>query len=141
MNKNLKNSIGSIVGVIIGAVVIKVVMNYFNPPVTFDQQLMNAAEEINKTCPFMIDKDTRLDSAIGGPGKTFKYNYTIINYAVEELNVEQLKSELAPDIINNVKTSPEMETFRENEVTIVYNYNDKNGNHLLQLKVIPGDYK
>ncbi|GBL36100.1 hypothetical protein EMGBS15_16950 [Filimonas sp.] len=45
-----------------------------------DAELVAAAKELNKSCPMMIDKETRLESAEALPNNEFKYNYTLLNY-------------------------------------------------------------
>ena len=50
----------------------------FKPP-TFDKQMMKTASEINKSCPIMVDAETRLDNTVALPNKTIQYNYTLVN--------------------------------------------------------------
>ena len=37
------------------------------------------SDEINKTCPKMIDKETRLDNSVALSNRTIQYNYTLLN--------------------------------------------------------------
>jgi hypothetical protein len=141
MKKNTTSIIATTVGIIVAAVVSKFVVNYFNDSMSFDEQLMQVSQEINKHCPFMIDQDTRLDNTIGGPGNSFTYNYTLVNYFAEEVDVDELKERIEPQMIMNIKTSPDMEQFRENNVTLLYKYRDKAGNFIFEIKISPGKYK
>ena len=140
MNKTAKATIGTVIGAIIGALIYQLTVNFIFTPPSFDEQLMKAAEEINKNCPFMVDQDTRLDNAIAGPGKLFIYNYTLINWVEEELNKDELKEYIRPILINNMITSEDMRSFRENRVSLKYNYKDKLGVHLFSVTIDPSDY-
>jgi hypothetical protein len=102
--------------------------------------MMEAASELNKTCPFMVDKDTRLDNAAALPGNIFQYNYTLVNLDKSEVNVDTVKKYVEPGLINNVKTSPGLKVYRDNKVTMAYNYRDKNGVFVLKITVTPDLY-
>ena len=138
---NKKNIIGTIVGTAVAAIVGILIQNYFNKPVSFDQAMMQAASELNKSCPMMVDADTQLDNAIALPDNKFQYTYTLVNYAIDELDLEQLKANIEPSIVNNVRTNPDLKAYRDNEVTMVYAYKDKNSEHLLKIEVTPELYK
>lgn len=99
------------------------------------------ASEMNKLCPFMVDKDTRLDNTVGGIGKNFTYNYTLVNYTAEQIQIDQLVSVMKPRMVNMVKTNPDMKEFRKNKITIIYSYKDKNGRFLKNIEITPNDYK
>ena len=88
----------------------------------------------------MIDKETRLDNCIALPNKTFQYNYTLVNMVSGDYDTGYMSSTLKPGIVNNIRTSPSMEVFRQNRVTIVYSYSDMNGTHLFQITVTPEEY-
>ncbi len=96
---------------------------------------MDATSELNKTCPIMIDEDTRLDNAIALPGKVFQYNYTLNAYTKEEVRVDTAQKYLFPGIINNVKTNPDMHYFRDHQVTITFNYRDSDGVFITKFSV------
>ena len=112
---------------------------FFTPP-SYDKMMMEVASELNKTCPMMIDSETRLDNAISIPENVFQYNYTLINMDKESVDVNEMKKYLEPTIINNVKTNPQMKIQRDNKTTINYYYKDKNGQHLLTISVTPDKY-
>jgi hypothetical protein len=134
---NTKAIIGIVVGVLFSALVQQL---FFKTP-SFDKVMMNAANEINKTCPLMVDKETRLDNAIALPENKFQYNYTLVNFEKEALNIEEVKGKIEPNIVNIVKTNPQMKIMRDNSTTVVYNYKDKNGVFLFEVAVTPDKYK
>jgi hypothetical protein len=46
-----------------------------------------------------------------------------------------------PSIINNVITNPDLETFRKNKITLIYNFKDEQNNHITRIIVGPKKYK
>jgi hypothetical protein len=107
----------------------------------YEKQIMEIASELNKNCPIMVDNATRLDNATPLPDKIFQYNYTIISMVKDSINIDQLKNNLEPSIINFVKSNPEMKMVRDNKYTINYSYRDKNGVFLFTISVTPEVYK
>jgi len=107
----------------------------------FDKALMETASEINKSCPIMIDNATRLDNAIALPDNVFQYNYTLVNMTKDSININELKGYIEPTIINFVKTNPDMQTIRDNKVTVNYYYKDKVGVYLFTISVKPEQYE
>ena len=116
------------------------ITSFFSKP-AFDQSMMAMASEINKTCPIMVDNATRLDNAIALPDNVFQYNYTLVDMIRDSVNIEELKGFVEPTIINFVRTNPDMETIRKNDVIIKYYYKDKAGNYLFTITVTPEQYK
>ena len=106
----------------------------------FDKAMVEYANEINKTCPMMLDNATRLDNVITLPGNIFQYNYTIA-MVKDSINIDELKKYLEPNIINGVKTQPQMKIIRDNKVTVNYNYKDKSGVYLFTISVKPDQYE
>lgn len=108
---------------------------------TAKNPLQLIANEMNKSCPMMVDEETRLDK-VTLPSKTvFQYNYTLINYEKTEIDTVKIKSNLEQNIIQLIKTNPQMEYQRQNKVTMNYIYNDKNGDYLMSIIITPELYK
>jgi len=103
--------------------------------------MLATATEINKNAPIVVDNDTRLDNCVALPGKIFQYNYTLINTEKSAVNVEEFRQYLSDRLINFVKTSPQMKFARDRDVSVNYNYSDKNGEFILAIKITPQDYK
>lgn len=108
---------------------------------SFDKQLKIAADEINKTCPMMIDSDTQLDKVENFPGKIFQYTYTLINSTKADYDSIQFDSLMKSYVIENIKTNPDLQIFRDNNVTIINNYKDKTGMLIERIIVIPEQYR
>lgn len=103
--------------------------------------LDTAVSEVNKGCPVMVDQYTRLDSASVVAENSMQYNYTLINTELGEVNQDTIKKYLFPEIINNVKNSPEMKVFRDFKTTFIYSYRDKNGLAIVKFQVTPEMYE
>lgn len=88
----------------------------------------------------MVDQNTRLDNVAAFPNNIFQYNYTLVNLEKSEVNIDTVKKYLEPNIINNVKTNPDLKPYRDNKVTMAYNYRDKNGVFVLKIEVTPEMY-
>lgn len=135
-----KKNIGTIIGLVVGAVTLVLVQQFFFKAPTYDQVMMHAASEINKSCPIMVDQETRLDNAVALPENIFQYNYTLVNMEKGAIDVAQLENSLKPTLISNVKTNPDMKINRDNKTTMGYYYKDKNGEFLFKILVTPDLY-
>lgn len=108
---------------------------------SIDQVLVKTASEINKSCPIMVDQYTRLDNTTALPDNSLKYNYTLIENTINEVNLDTAAKYIKPHLINNVKTDPGLKYFRDNDVTLIYNYRDKNGVFVVKYEITPEIYK
>lgn len=116
------------------------IVGFFKKSV-IDKTLMEMANKINSSCPIMIDYATRLDNTIALPDNVFQYNYTLVSMTKDSINIEELKAYLEPTITNYVKTIPDMQAIRDNNVTVNYFYKDKSGVYLFTISVKPEQYK
>jgi len=135
-----KMNLPQIVGIIVGAIVMVAVQQIFFKAPSYDKVMMKWADEINKTCPFMVDKDTRLDNAIALPNKVIQYNYTLVNTEKSEIDTVAFREAMEPSMINTIKTNPDMKIQRDNKTTLSYLYKDKNGNHIITIYISPDKY-
>ena len=109
-----------------------------------DKALSDAANEINAQCPMTVDSDTRLDNVVALPDKTLQYNYTLVKYSKSQLTEEQIaqvQSTLKIQILNTIKTSSDMKTLRDDDVTFTYVYKSNDAQELIKLTFTPQDYK
>ena len=107
----------------------------------FETELRKTADELNKKCPIMIDSTSRLDNAEVPARKTFQYNCTFITATKADFDSNEFKSSVLPDIIKDFKTSRKVKLFRDNNITVITNYHDKNGEFLIKYALTPKDYK
>lgn len=137
ISRVLKPALGVVLGLIIAYTV-----QYFlfkSPPI--DKIMMETASELNKSCPIMVDAETRLDNALAMPQNTFQYNYTLVNWVKDSIDLPALEEYIKPNIVNNAKTNPQMKVMRDNNVILNYYYKDKDGVFLFNITVKPADYK
>ena len=133
--------IGMAVGAIFFVISFLVVQQLFFQTPLYDKAMMKVASEINKSCPIMVDAETRLDNAIAMPKNTFQYNYTLINIKSATAQPEELKNYIEPKLLNMVKTSPQMKTLRDLKTTFNYYYKDQAGIFLFQVSITPDLYE
>jgi len=139
MNYARKSWIIAVISIVIFLIVVPfAVKKIFFPG--FDDVMSRTSSLMNKKCPMMVDKITRLDNTVLLPGKVFQYNYTIISLDKSEIDTNQFKKGMETNIINLVKTSPELKYIREHEGILVYNYKDKNGKFIVAVYATPDKY-
>ncbi|PZU25325.1 MAG: hypothetical protein DI622_02955, partial [Chryseobacterium sp.] len=71
-------------------------------------------------------------------------NYTLTDDVKESVTPEEIetfKSQAKEGAIRTVKTSQDMEEFRNNDVTLQYFYSDKNGKPTADFTITPAEYK
>lgn len=81
-----KKLIASMVGTAAFAIAFTLAQQVFFKASSFDKAMMQAASELNKTCPIIVDQHTQFDNAIALPDNVFQYNYTLINIIKYNLN-------------------------------------------------------
>lgn len=127
-------------GMVFGFVLVGVIQHFFFKTPSYDKILMEVANELNKTCPVMVDGETRFDNAVTVPDNIFVYNYTLIHTDRAQVDTTKLKEYLETRITNYVKTEPKMKFMRDYKTTLNYNYHDKNGAYLFCISLPPEKY-
>lgn len=94
-----------------------------------DKVLIKAAEDLNEKAPIMVDSGTRLDS-VTGINRSFRYNYTLVGFASNEIDSAQLNRTLKNQLTDSVCNSNEMRIFIDNNVPVTYAYYGKDGNQI-----------
>jgi hypothetical protein len=97
--------------------------------------LSQAAAEINNQGPRQVDSATRLDRALAGPGRTFRYDYTVLGDMGRNMDQARLESSMADVIRRNYCTSESMRSMRAGGVAVTYRYVDETGRLIGQLSV------
>jgi hypothetical protein len=137
MNKFLK-----IFGlVLVAAVLILAIQKIFFKTQSTDKDISAFVKTANKTCPSMIDPETRLDKVMSSSDKNLQFNYTLIHMIKDSLPVERLKNYMEPRIIQRIKASPALNQFLDKELTWVYSYNDKKGDFIFKITYTPEKFK
>lgn len=136
-----------IIGLVVAFTVISLVtatifgMQNIIKPFFTGKVMETAVKEVNKNCPMMVDQYTRLDSASVISENSMQYNYTLIDTELADVNQDTVKKYVFPEIINNVKSSPDLKVFRDLKTTFIYSYRDKNGLAILKFPVTPEMYQ
>ena len=102
-------------------------------------QVSALAERINQQGSKMVDEVTRLEGAEALPNRTLLYKYSLITKSASEIPTDALDRVVRPDIVKKYNTLPEMKMFRDNGVTLVYRYRDKEGQMIGDISVGPSD--
>ncbi len=108
-----------------------------------DDELKEAAANMNKLTPQVLSDGIRFDSVTTG-SKTLKYNYTLTEDTKEQVTPEEIgnfKQEAKNGALNSLKTSADMQDLKDYGVTFKYSYYDKNGKPLTDFTVSPEEYK
>lgn len=139
-SKKRFKKIAIIVACILAAVLLffAVMKIFFSSPA--ETLLETASTNINKMCPVMVDRETRLDNVTIVGDNVMQFNYTLVNLSADQIDVNAAKMEIEPVVLNQVRTNPQMESLRAIKATIKYSYNDKAGKFLFSIKVTPEDY-
>lgn len=138
---NKANLIGIIIGMIVFALSYWGVQKLFHSAPTFDKKLMALSSELNKTCPIMVDAQTQLDNTVALPNTTFQYNYTLLETEASSIDTTNFKTFMEPNILEQVKTNPQMKDLREIKVTLNYLYRDKNKRYIALITITPNMYE
>ena len=88
--------------------------------------LQKAENQIKGHLPILIDADTRLDN-VRVTRSMFQYQYTLLNFALEELDVSALRSALIPIVTRQACTLPNLKPLIKRGATISFLYLDKKG--------------
>ena len=108
---------------------------------SIEGQMELVAETTNKNCPAMIDAETQLDNLEVLPEKVFQYNYTLIHYDRSQIDTLQVKNTISQNIVSSLKGNPQLKFQRDNNITLKYQYKDKNGAYIMSIIVTPEMYK
>jgi hypothetical protein len=121
-----KSFLGAVVGEAIGRTVGKSLAETDS----FEQELVGMADRLNKKMPMYLDKSTRIDNIIPGPGRILTYNYTIVPVVSQDVDDDSkaafIKS-IQPKMTKQVCTNPDTKLFFKNGVTIIYYYRASDG--------------
>ncbi|MEY4520571.1 MAG: hypothetical protein RLZZ499_3171 [Cyanobacteriota bacterium] len=101
--------------------------------------LQMTAKMMNSSLPMMVDADTQWDSSSAGPGKTLSYNYTLINYSTTNIDSSLFANNIRSTMTKTVCTTPAIQIFPDNGVSLNFNYYDNTRNLIAKIQVAPSD--
>ena len=116
------------------------VQKLFFKNTSYHKEVVEFATKLNKTCPSMIDPETRLDNVNALPENRLQFNYTLINQIRDSLAISSLKSYMEPMILSKIKTSPVLKKIVDKNVTWIYSYYDKYGIFIFKVTITPEQF-
>ena len=109
------------------------------PKLNINDELVKAANEINKHAPIILDSLTTFENVNALKGNIFQYNYKI---KAEKSTVDtvELKKIAKENFIEILKKNPKAGYFKQNNIEVQANYTDKNGEQICNIIVLPKEY-
>jgi hypothetical protein len=129
------------VGVIAGYLVFWGVPEMFQENVEPRSQarLSRIAAELNRSVPFMIDKETEL-TVVEGYEAMLIYKYRLVPYSVRQLDHERFAAGAKQRVTQGACSEPVMrDDYLKKGVTLRYSYFDKDNQHIATVDVTPAD--
>ena len=133
----------TVVAVVIGAALGNAIVGTMfqrSNSISFDKSLVEFSKKMNATLPMQVDKETRLDATMAGPGRQLIYLYTLVHVSGDNVDQSNFVGVLRPQLINSYKTSPGMAAFRSKNVELHYEYRDKEGKVVAAIAISPKDF-
>jgi hypothetical protein len=87
----------------------------------------------------MIDPETRVDFNTIKPNRVWYTHYTLVNKKASDLDLVKFREEAQAGTLKFYKTDASSQGYRDYGVTLDYDFYDKDGNHLVEVKVGPSD--
>jgi hypothetical protein len=106
-----------------------------------DKDVLKFVKEMNKTCPSMVDAETRLDKVSALAENSLQFDYTLIYRYRDSVAIGNLKQYMEPVILNKIKTSPALSRYLSKNLTWIYSYNDRNGDFIFKITYTPEQFK
>ena len=128
-----------IAGIIFLCIVLAIVVKkvFFNT----DREVLKFVKAMNKTCPSMVDPETRLDKVLTFDDHNLQFNYTLIYQVKDSLPIPALKSFMEPVIREKIKNSGTLRKFLNKNLTWIYSYNDMHGDFIFKVTYTPEQFK
>jgi hypothetical protein len=106
-----------------------------------DREVIRFVKGMNKTCPSMIDPETRLDKVLTFGTYNLQFNYTLVNQVKDSLPIENLKRYMEPVILEKIKNSGTLRKFLDKNLTWIYSYNDMKGEFIFKVTYTPEQFR
>lgn len=94
---------------------------------------------VNRDMPRTVDRDSRVDSVVVGPGRIFTYMMTLVNHRATDIEWIEFERTVGVSIRNGVCSAEFMRVFIRNNVKIVYRYRANDGRIIGDITVLPSD--
>ncbi len=103
---------------------------------SIEEVLQVTARQLNEGNPMTVDPHSRVEKVVAGPGLRFTYLYTLTDVDAKTADAVDLRKGLEP-MVRRVVCSNDMRYFRENGVTVSYEFSDAVGRPLLGISMHP----
>ncbi|OXA67068.1 hypothetical protein B0A67_22775 [Flavobacterium aquidurense] len=137
--KNKKSTV-LIVSAIVAFSLALILYYSFKEPVA-DKEMIELVEKYNNNCPLVIQEGIRLDNVTLPKDKVVQYNLTLLNVEKATAEIEVIKQNVEESLLSTVKANPGLKAFRDNNFTLIYNYDDKKADYLFEITITPEQYK
>jgi len=115
---------------------------YFSPKdPNLNIEITELVAKYNENCPLLIQQGIRLDSVSLPKKQVVQYNLTLVNVEKQTAEIDTIKENIQQSLISTAKANPGLRTFRDNNFTLVYRYNDKKKIYLFEVTISPEQYK
>ena len=112
-------------------------------PVAVQPQLIIKINELvkkgNEQLPMMIDKQTRLDKVVAGPGAKITYLYTLPELASFDVSAFWISNDVRPKVTKDVCDTAELRKLLASGAALEYAYKGKDGVDINQFQVQDAD--
>ena len=105
------------------------------------KNLASEASMLNGKCPEMVDSETRIDSVVLTTEGKLAYYYTMTQRTSATVNPLAFNAYLIPLIIKNVRYNSSLRMFRDSSVSMLFNYQDRNGVFVTEISIEPDQYQ
>lgn len=103
------------------------------------QALLERTEaELRPHYPMQVDSETRLDAVKAGEN-ALHHHYTLLNAAIEELDVEATREALTPMVRAHAQNTPFLKLLMAKGATIAFHYHDRDGREMAVIEVTAAD--
>ncbi len=138
--KKRNASIASIIGVC-ATIIATALFTQIQNNNRLDKELLKEVQNGNSLCPIVIDEFARIDSLSTPKSKTIMQHITAINTIKEDVNLDTVRKYIEPELLKNARNNPLLKSARKNKITIIYSFNDMNGNVFYEYIITPDMYK
>lgn len=91
-----------------------------------ERAVRKVAEDLNKTCPKLVDEATRLDKVEIDEDGYFHYTFTFPSKSIDDFNVSEFKDIQKRKLNKMYNSNEKFELYRQNDIFLKYSYFDKN---------------
>ncbi|MBA3924626.1 MAG: hypothetical protein H0X31_24160 [Nostocaceae cyanobacterium] len=100
--------------------------------------LLQAASEINKDLPMMVDRETML-SNVSAKNNALVFNYVIVNYSSTQINSNLLLPNISHSLTNYACSNPDTQKILNNGISIHHSYTSNDHIFIGEVKVSSSD--